>query len=81
MRHSDGIYKDTTDIRINETRKTSLIGHISTFEAVSIKAFIAGGYDKNGSKIFVFDPSSTNGTHYKISGTTCDSALSFQGIY
>lgn len=81
VRHSDDIYKDTTDIRINETRETSLIGHISAFEAVSIKAFIAGGYDKNGSEIFIFDPNAINGAHYKISGTTCDSTLSYQGIY
>ncbi|MGN0507359.1 MAG: trypsin-like serine peptidase [Lachnospiraceae bacterium] len=72
-------YEDDDDILINGSGISSLAGHVTEYAVVNIKVYVAAGTDNYGSERFIFDPNVKVRACYKISGTTLNNDLSFEG--
>ena len=73
-------YEDDNNILINSSGTSSLKDHIPDYAVINIKVYVMAGEDNYGSEKFIFDPNSNVRACYKISGTTFDNELTFEGL-
>ena len=78
--YEDTTYEDDNNILINGSGTSSLQGHVPDYAVVNIKVYVMAGEDNYGTEKFIFDPNSKVRACYKISGTTFNNELTFEGL-